>query len=533
MNKAHQDLQTLIADEETWGRLSEGRQNRLIEQAIYDPDHPAKLLEAGTGLEQIVKSCQQTTAQRDGGAHDNTHAPGTDGDSDLKENITPRNQPASATALEAKEARKEALVSKALEDLKNPITIALYRSGGKVRNLILRTQQMVARHARKNSDHKLAANNESAREINFNEYVPPTATSSNATPGHAPAFTTGHAAADHEDLDAEATRPERIFIDLTGDSDNEIQPSNHYEEDLLAELDRTLCIQQSEAEEALSRKLTVSKFLLSDSTKKRMANLARQERNLHQQKRGAKNKKQKATLCRAEVNLDRKRKNLDERVRTELLQIQAKEEGENVQSTTPHLAESGARSGRRGQRPAQQIEHLVPGQKHAAVEQELTAHGPLNEQQVGQSPLPEFEIAQDTVDLLWQRRSEQLPQIIPTKKHLMKIQQICKAAAADPATQPSDPNQPRARAQIESAEKLIGYVFKDKNIIFEAILDYSSGVAKIGNWPIPDANMHLAIVGDSILSTLLREDGYHKERSRSTSSLRAPSGNAQSPFLLC
>jgi hypothetical protein len=76
--------------------------------------------------------------------------------------------------------------------------------------------------------------------------------------------------------------------------------------------------------------------------------------------------------------------------------------------------------------------------------------------------------------------------------------------------------QARARTQIENAEEIIGYVFADKDILFEALQIAESGVRRIGKRKIPDSNMRLAMIGDSILQTLIVEDRYAKEWTRST-----------------
>lgn len=397
-----------------------------------------------TSPKRIVESSQQTMAR-----------PGIAGASDNEEIISPCNQPAGATAFEAKEARKVDLVSKALEHLNNPSTIARFRTG-KACKLILRTQQMVAQHGRRAIGQNIDKTNALVQAFNFNDYRPPAA----------------------------RVQPEQILIDLTGDSEDEDQPADACEYDLLTELDRILCLQQLQAGNALSTKLPVSKSLLSGQTKKRLANMARQEKKVQCQHREAKSKKEKAALCRAELNLARRRKNLDERMKSELSQIQAEiGGGQNTQPTAPRLLGSRVASGRQGRQPA----------------------WPIGEPRLGHDQLPKT-TSQHSAD---QPRS-------------LGIVQMCKAAAADPDCIPSSPEQPRARSQIHSAEGLIGYVFRDKNIIFEALLDYTSGVAKIGTRAIPDANMHLAIVGDSILTSVLREDGYHKERSRCSFTRRSP-----------
>ena len=45
----------------------------------------------------------------------------------------------------------------------------------------------------------------------------------------------------------------------------------------------------------------------------------------------------------------------------------------------------------------------------------------------------------------------------------------------------------------------IDYVFADKDILFEAIQVAESGVLRIGQRKVPDTNLRLAMIGDSIL----------------------------------
>lgn len=111
-----------------------------------------------------------------------------------------------------------------------------------------------------------------------------------------------------------------------------------------------LCLQQTQAEKALAKKLTISKSMLSDQTKKRLTNMARQENNLQRQRRAANNTKQKVALNRAEVNVAKRRKNLDERVRVELSQVQAKKG--NPKGKQPA-------SGRQGLGPAHTVHRTI------------------------------------------------------------------------------------------------------------------------------------------------------------------------------
>ncbi|TID20741.1 ribonuclease III [Venturia nashicola] len=359
------------------------------------------------------------------------------------------------------------------------------------------------------------------REEHFNDYSPEQVLPAHVTPRKIPALISSHASTDPGSLGVKVGGPKNVIIDLTSDSREKRDLANNYEEDLMTQLDRVLCLQLAQAEKNLAKSSTLPESMLSRKTQKRIANMDKEDKKFEEKQQKAKTKKQKATLGRFQINLTRMRENLDKKVKAELLQIQTKAGAPRVTQPKTTQPVACTASGRRGLRP------VLPTRQHAPSGQELLVNDRFGEQKA----LPKFQSMttltsqQDLKELWQQQRSEQPPRIVARKSNLGKRnprKQICRAAAADPASLPSDPNQPRARAQIESAESIIGYVFTDKNIIFEALLDYTSGVAKIENRAIPDANMHLALVGDSILTSVLREDGYYKERSRLSISRDVP-----------
>jgi ribonuclease-3 len=72
------------------------------------------------------------------------------------------------------------------------------------------------------------------------------------------------------------------------------------------------------------------------------------------------------------------------------------------------------------------------------------------------------------------------------------------------------PKQNRVQTEIQDTERIINYSFADTDILFEALQASTSGVAQIGERRITDSNMRLAMIGDSILQTLVVEDRYAK-----------------------
>lgn len=68
---------------------------------------------------------------------------------------------------------------------------------------------------------------------------------------------------------------------------------------------------------------------------------------------------------------------------------------------------------------------------------------------------------------------------------------------------------------LEGVEAIIEYKFKDSLLLWEAIQGNGSAVKSIGAKPIPEGNMRLAVLGDSILRVALVEDWYQRAEARS------------------
>jgi hypothetical protein len=68
----------------------------------------------------------------------------------------------------------------------------------------------------------------------------------------------------------------------------------------------------------------------------------------------------------------------------------------------------------------------------------------------------------------------------------------------------------RAQAQIQKTERIISYVFTDKDILLEALLFKKAEVCQFGKRYITMKNMRLAILGNSILHSAIVEDKFAK-----------------------
>lgn len=67
---------------------------------------------------------------------------------------------------------------------------------------------------------------------------------------------------------------------------------------------------------------------------------------------------------------------------------------------------------------------------------------------------------------------------------------------------------------IHRVEDVIGYKFKDNDIVWEALQAAGSVVRQSGNRSFREGNKRLAIVGDAVLKLALVEDWYDGEEAR-------------------
>ena len=65
-------------------------------------------------------------------------------------------------------------------------------------------------------------------------------------------------------------------------------------------------------------------------------------------------------------------------------------------------------------------------------------------------------------------------------------------------------------AMINAAESIAGRPWKDRTLLWEALQTSGSGVFMAGTRLIPEGNKRLAVVGDSVMKTVLAEH-YYKE----------------------
>jgi ribonuclease-3 len=72
----------------------------------------------------------------------------------------------------------------------------------------------------------------------------------------------------------------------------------------------------------------------------------------------------------------------------------------------------------------------------------------------------------------------------------------------------------RASAKIAQAEVMIGYTFKDPDILWEALQAPGSGVLRSGIRRIPNGNKRLAIVGDAALKLVINSQNYSQGLTR-------------------
>ncbi|KAL8928891.1 MAG: hypothetical protein Q9172_000728 [Xanthocarpia lactea] len=61
---------------------------------------------------------------------------------------------------------------------------------------------------------------------------------------------------------------------------------------------------------------------------------------------------------------------------------------------------------------------------------------------------------------------------------------------------------------VDGVEPIIGYVFKDRYLLWEALQAAGSSVLRAGNRSIPNGNKRLALLGDTILQLVLVEQWY-------------------------
>ncbi|KAL8910887.1 MAG: hypothetical protein Q9171_003842 [Xanthocarpia ochracea] len=70
---------------------------------------------------------------------------------------------------------------------------------------------------------------------------------------------------------------------------------------------------------------------------------------------------------------------------------------------------------------------------------------------------------------------------------------------------------------VDGVEHIIGYVFKDRFLLWEALQAAGSSVLQAGNRTIPNGNKRLALLGDTILQLVLVEQWYAGGQARDTS----------------
>jgi hypothetical protein len=71
-------------------------------------------------------------------------------------------------------------------------------------------------------------------------------------------------------------------------------------------------------------------------------------------------------------------------------------------------------------------------------------------------------------------------------------------------------------ASIETVEKVIGYTFQDKHIIWEALQARGTGLKASGGREFSDGNKRLAMWGDNVLDSIFIKHGYESGLERGT-----------------
>ncbi|QDS71982.1 hypothetical protein FKW77_001474 [Venturia effusa] len=470
-------------DKKDWSQKTETEQQAMIERAIDSPNHPARLLKAGRDPESIMKASWARNMRHRKDQGDEKDISNVGSESEEEEVPDVPCQSASFKPYNFLFSHKSRLGH---QDNNQPAKNGQILDGAVIElghPFHFKTLGLEL----KETPGKKTVVSDATQIFDFNDYNP-----SNNVSSHSMPFRLGCDIHDPSSLGFKTTQPEPVVIDLTGDSDDEPELSNDYEDDLLAELDRVLCLQQREADVALTKKqitqpFSVSKFLQTqlDITERKLANLKTGGwRNFTCTE--LKKKQQKYSINRQKKELEKKLAFLLKQAAAE--QEAAADGGGGTAISVKRLDVKEVTANALSSQRDLFIKKAQEKKKNSS-EQELVAQEPLKKQIASIEKSPPGE-----------RRAEQRLSgpILP-----IPHQRTTTRGAAEKSI---DSIGPAARRQIAKAEKIIGHVFVDKAVIFEAMLLPFSKVHKIGNKTIPDSNMRLALIGDSILQTLIVED---------------------------
>lgn len=79
---------------------------------------------------------------------------------------------------------------------------------------------------------------------------------------------------------------------------------------------------------------------------------------------------------------------------------------------------------------------------------------------------------------------------------------------------------------VHGIEDVVGYDFKDRNLLSEAITAAGS-IVGAGSRHFPDGNKRLAVLGDGVLRLVLAEDWYEGDGTRGKTGTRKSGGAYQ------
>ena len=69
-----------------------------------------------------------------------------------------------------------------------------------------------------------------------------------------------------------------------------------------------------------------------------------------------------------------------------------------------------------------------------------------------------------------------------------------------------------SKDKLKQCEDIISYQFNDRDLCWEALNVAGSGVTQSGERTFPNGNKRLAVLGDSVLATVLCEPWYRNNR---------------------
>lgn len=75
---------------------------------------------------------------------------------------------------------------------------------------------------------------------------------------------------------------------------------------------------------------------------------------------------------------------------------------------------------------------------------------------------------------------------------------------------------PQMNIAVNGAQSIIGYAFRDRFLLWEALQSAGSPVLLAGGRNIPNGNKRLAVLGDTVLQLVLVEQWYAGGQARGT-----------------